>query len=316
MKKVAAVLLTISLVAVLLPSGLTFQSQVPAFLWSPHQDVSSNNILKETVNYQTLPMKDLAKSVMSEGGWSNLLCGKETQQPVDIAILFVGRELHSLDISGSRHADLALLDLIKVSLRRSNFSLAFPYVAASEEEDSVENYLISEFTETCGHDFGLKNVAFLDSCSVEGENFEKLADFDSVNDYVVSRMEKRPTGQTDLLVFCHAGFLSPQHSESQIFSKLITSVEQSGAKYTVLYVSDPYRPIQYPSHRELERFLADSTFGNGSANSTFCDGVCQIKSSLLEGILVAIVLLIILISGLCCMMGIDTPTRFEAPQDS
>ncbi|RVW48819.1 hypothetical protein CK203_104307 [Vitis vinifera] len=29
-----------------------------------------------------------------------------------------------------------------------------------------------------------------------------------------------------------------------------------------------------------------------------------------------IVLLIILISGLCCMMGIDTPTRFEAPQDS
>lgn len=30
----------------------------------------------------------------------------------------------------------------------------------------------------------------------------------------------------------------------------------------------------------------------------------------------AVVLLIILISGLCCMMGIDTPTRFEAPQDS
>lgn len=29
-----------------------------------------------------------------------------------------------------------------------------------------------------------------------------------------------------------------------------------------------------------------------------------------------IVLLIILISGICCMMGIDTPTRFEAPQES
>ncbi|KAL8128693.1 hypothetical protein V2J09_017848 [Rumex salicifolius] len=29
-----------------------------------------------------------------------------------------------------------------------------------------------------------------------------------------------------------------------------------------------------------------------------------------------LVLLIILISGLCCMMDIDTPTRYEAPQDS
>ncbi|MBA0853108.1 hypothetical protein Goshw_013598 [Gossypium schwendimanii] len=29
-----------------------------------------------------------------------------------------------------------------------------------------------------------------------------------------------------------------------------------------------------------------------------------------------IVLLLILVSGLCCMMGIDTPTRFEAPQEN
>lgn len=72
----------------------------------------------------------------------------------------------------------------------------------------------------------------------------------------------------------------------EIFSELISSVEQSGSNYAVLYVSDPFRSIQYPSHRELERFLAESTFGNGSANSTICDEVCQIKSSLLEGLLV------------------------------
>ena len=29
--------------------------------------------MKEAVNYQTLSPKDLAKSVVSEGGWSNLL---------------------------------------------------------------------------------------------------------------------------------------------------------------------------------------------------------------------------------------------------
>lgn len=72
----------------------------------------------------------------------------------------------------------------------------------------------------------------------------------------------------------------------KIFSELLSSVDQSGAKYAVLYVSDPIKSIQYPSHRELERFLAESASGNASANSTACDEVCQIKSSLLEGLLV------------------------------
>lgn len=70
----------------------------------------------------------------------------------------------------------------------------------------------------------------------------------------------------------------------QILSELISSVESLGAKYEVLYLSDPFRSIQYPSRRELERFLAEGTAG--SLNSTICDEVCQIKSSLLEGVLV------------------------------
>lgn len=71
-----------------------------------------------------------------------------------------------------------------------------------------------------------------------------------------------------------------------ILSQLLDSVNQLGAKYTVLYVSDPFKSMQYLSQRGLERFLAEGTAGNGSANSSLCDGLCQIKSSLLEGILV------------------------------
>lgn len=63
-------------------------------------------------------------------------------------------------------------------------------------------------------------------------------------------------------------------------------MEQSGAKYAALYVSDPFRSISYPLYRELERFLAEGIGGNGTTNSTGCDEVCQIKSSLLEGVLV------------------------------
>lgn len=57
-------------------------------------------------------------------------------------------------------------------------------------------------------------------------------------------------------------------------------MDNSGEKYAVLYVSDPFKSIQYPSHREVERFLAEGT------NSTVCGEVCKIKSSLLEGLLV------------------------------
>lgn len=68
----------------------------------------------------------------------------------------------------------------------------------------------------------------------------------------------------------------------EIFSELLLSMEQSGQKFASLYVSCPY---SNPSLRELERFLAEDSAGNALTNST-CDGVCQIKSSLLEGVLV------------------------------
>ncbi|OAY54577.1 uncharacterized protein LOC110611857 [Manihot esculenta] len=299
---------------------LGFPPTAPAFFWSSHRDQQfPNNRMDEAVNYQTISSRDLARSILAEGGWSNLLCAEQKlQQSLDLALVFVGRELLSSDISTSKNADRALVNMLKVSFTRSNFSLAFPYVAASEES-SMENSLVSSFAENCGQDTGINNVAFSESCFIEGDNFQKLADVHAVHDYLVSKMEKRTNGQADLVVFCHGGSYSAKglekpQSESQILSELISSVESLGAKYEVLYLSDPFRSIQYPSRRELERFLAEGTAG--SLNSTICDEVCQIKSSLLEGVLVGIVLLIILISGLCCMMGIDTPTKFETPQDS
>lgn len=66
----------------------------------------------------------------------------------------------------------------------------------------------------------------------------------------------------------------------ETFAELVNSMDQSGEKYAVLYVSDPFKSIKYPSYREVERFLQEST------NSTGCGEVCKIKSSLLEGLLV------------------------------
>lgn len=134
---------------------------------------------------------------------------------------------------------------------------------------------------------------------------------------MTKRKEESHKGKTDLVVFCNGPQASKNVDRTQsegtstselwalfdiilpfaefsciciflgeVLSELISSVEESGAKYAVLYVSDLSRSIQYPSYRDLQRFLAESTTGNGSTNSTACDGVCQLKSSLLEGLLV------------------------------
>ncbi|KAK2433312.1 2-C-methyl-D-erythritol 4-phosphate cytidylyltransferase [Trifolium repens] len=309
------------IVAIFIPNGVfSIPSTVPAFLWSSHYNLVSDNGLKESVNYQVISPKDLAKSVFSEAGWSNFLCkGKKSQDPLDLALLFVGGELQSSDLSLNKHASSALSDLLKDSFVRSNTSMAFPYVSASEDVN-LEDSLVSGFAEACGDDLGIGNVAFLGSCSMGNGNHEETPALHSVQAYLTKRMEESHKGKTNLVVFCNGQSQASKNvdrtqSEGEVLSELISSVEETGAKYAVLYVSDLSRSIQYPSYRELQRFLAESATGNSSINSTACDGVCQLKSSLLEGLFVSIVLLIILISGLCCMMGIDTPTRFEAPQE-
>ncbi|KAK6921308.1 V-type proton ATPase subunit S1/VOA1, transmembrane domain [Dillenia turbinata] len=348
-KAVSVAFVIVFVMAAWIPFGSS-SSIVPAFLWSPHQ----NSKMKEAVNYQTISPKDLAKSVFSDGGWSSLLCSrKNLQASAEVALVFVGSRMQTVDVSGNKFVDPDLVDLLKNSFARSNLSMAFPYIAAAEST-SMESSLISEFIDMCGNDIQAGNIAVTESCSVEGEDLTRLSGLQSLHEYLNSRIGKRSNGDADLVVFCHPGSgfpnkLGEQDSEGDIVSKVISSVEQSGATYSVLYVSDPSKSIHHPFSGHLERFLVEGTSGNGSANST-CDEVCQIKSSLLEGLLVGgieatgsiicslkivsrsmielsrrkftsvevkegLVLLIILISGLCCMAGIDTPTRFEVPQD-
>lgn len=73
-------------------------------------------------------------------------------------------------------------------------------------------------------------------------------------------------------------------SSGEVLTDVVNSLKHSNVKYTVLYASRPHRAIQYPGHLSL-RFLAEGNQSSASANST-CDGVCQLKSSLLEGIFV------------------------------
>ncbi|KAK9088672.1 hypothetical protein Scep_027754 [Stephania cephalantha] len=56
----------------------------------PHRPLDSGM----NVDYRTIPQKDLAKFVLSEGGWSKLLCTREkVRRLVDVALVFVGKEM-------------------------------------------------------------------------------------------------------------------------------------------------------------------------------------------------------------------------------
>ncbi|KAM3273969.1 hypothetical protein ACQJBY_043255 [Aegilops geniculata] len=285
----------------------------PAFLWAPKNYGLSPNEVKEVVHYQTISPKSLADSVLEEGGWSNLVCSKDgPQKNVDVAVLFLGSKLQSSDISKDKQVDPALADILKLSFSSSEFSMAFPYVAMSDDE-ALENSLLSGFTENCEDGSGGNHITYTDTCTASSESVKKHLNMDSVQDLVKSRMGNNPSGPTELIVFCSGGFKDNAKTEGQLLLDLVSVLDKSGAKYTVLYASQPYGLLENPLDLPLARYLAEKT--NTKPVLEKCDGECQLKSTLLEGVFVGVVLLIILISGLCCMMGIDTPSRFEAPQD-
>ncbi|CAO2143116.1 unnamed protein product [Urochloa humidicola] len=286
----------------------------PAFLWAPKNYGFRSDDAKEVVHYQTVSPKSLAKSVLEEGGWSNLM--EDAQRNVDVAIVFLGSKLQSSDISKDKQVDPALADTLKLSFTSSEFSMAFPYVSTSDDE-KLENSLLSGFAENCNSGFQRNRVTYTDTCTVNGQDLKKHRSMDSIRDLVTSRMGNNPSGQPDLIVFCSGGFedLDPAKSEGELLSELVSMLKKSGAKYTILYASQPSGLLENPSNMPLGRYLAEKT-NTTKAGLGKCDGECLVKSTLLEGTFVGIVLLIILISGLMCMMGIDTPSRFEAPQES
>lgn len=303
-------LTTLFLAATMVDFVKSTSATAPAFLWSPQNHGLSHVDNKETVDYRVLSPKDLVNSVLFEGGWSNFMCAPEKlRQNMDVALVYVGKKLQSSDISKSVHMDPTLMDLLKTSFTTSNISMSFPYVDVSDEKNTLENSLISTFVESCGNELGIDDIAYMESCSIDGKNLQRLQGPKELEDFVVTKMENGVSGKTSLIVYCDDG---SYQSEGKTLSTLVEFLKKYSATYSVLYASDPYMFNHYHSHLAM-RSLAEH---NTSVNSTLCDGVCQLKSSLLEGLFVAIVLLIILISGLCCMMGIDTPTRFEAPQES
>ncbi|GLJ48812.1 hypothetical protein SUGI_1029360 [Cryptomeria japonica] len=295
---------------------------VPAFIWSNNPSRYSGYDNEGSVNYNIISPGDLAKNVLNMAGWSQILCSeKKRDEAAEVALVFIGSKLRSQDISRKGGTDAEIIELLKESFKESDFSMAFPYVALSEDRGSITNSLLSGFMKNCDHGFRNIEIAVVASCSVEGTNIKKLSDLKAVNEYVNEKKQLRTDGDTNLIFVCSDKSPVIEESgrtemESKNLANILMDLKQSGIAYSVLYTSDPYEMAPLLRFEKLERLLIANASENTSTNVTYCDIVCQSKASMLEGFLVGLVLLIILLFGLSCMMGIETPTRFEAPHES
>lgn len=264
---------------------------------------------------------------MQKFGWSSLLCNPNPSDGehgrLDAVVAFIGNELHSEGIAHESSIDSSpVLRILKDYFSSSSYSIALPYVSISSENGGILNTLVSTIEDSCNLKTRPGKTAILGSC-LKGmvdakrpylaEGLELLDNAESVKDFILSRKASRTASETDIILACSVSNIGLVQGEAEgdMLATVLSALHQSGTRSTVFYASDPSETTR--GYRYNGRMLA----ANATANTTTtCDEVCETIASVYEGVIVAVTLLIILISGLCCMMGIDTPSRFESAQES
>ncbi|KAG6543634.1 hypothetical protein Mapa_014997 [Marchantia paleacea] len=305
MAQLRSMLLLCPLLAFLLIGASASLSLVPAFVWS-----NTRNVDDRSITYQTLSSESVVEQIISEFS-SPLL--QEQAPPVDFVLAFIGNKLRSVEVSRAVSSASDLLPVIQGAVTSSKSSLAIPYVTPLKRENTFAKLLdlASADLMSADKESKLGDVVVAGSCASDTTGAKKYESLDQLKAYLTSRND----GKADLIIVCshvQSSFESKQPlSEGEIMGAVLKILEESKAKYVASYVTDLVEEnvLALSKRRHLGTKLRVS-------NETFCDGLCQTKATMLEGLFVAITLLIILISGICCMAGITTPNRFETAKES
>ncbi|CAM6026709.1 unnamed protein product [Sphagnum balticum] len=289
---------------------------VPAFLWTDQRC-----LIKEgrSIDYQVQSPESLGNALVDKFVRPAIESSRGSDEvPPEMIVVFMGNKLRSVDIS--RTDELASSDLVKTLERLvagSKYSLSIPYVSIRRDQISTAETLVSVLHRELGSLSRMGEVAVSGSCSVGKQSIKRLAGVPDLKAYLETRKETRAHGETDVLMVCYTPYLDrtapgTSVSEGRALNEVISNLRSSGTRHVALYTSDPKGATE--GHLTISvRHLIDSASGN---ETTSCDAVCHSRARILEGVFVAIVLITILVSGLCCMMGVKTPTRFELPKES
>eukprot|EP00245_Coleochaete_scutata_P005980 TRINITY_DN20045_c0_g1_i1.p1 TRINITY_DN20045_c0_g1~~TRINITY_DN20045_c0_g1_i1.p1 ORF type:complete len:329 (-),score=48.59 TRINITY_DN20045_c0_g1_i1:693-1679(-) len=307
-------------------SALENFRSVPAFLWSDHAYLGGVQNTDDVVPTSKQFASGLFQSLLHSNdektsSWPFIEgLDRTADGSPDLILAFVSKQAGNIyDIASSSTEDDPLF-LFKQQLDSSNTSLSLPRVNIGDEKMGVAMTLVNAFNgavvSTGEHAKG--SVAMAGACGVCDEcteGVQLLVTPSEVEEYLMDRVAARTPGQTDLLVICSdeaAGDLPSQRTLEEEVSAMTAYgelVRKTTAHYMAVYISDPLEVTMLSS--QTQRRILMKTY-----NSTHCDADCQYKASILEGLGVVLVLLITLISGLCCMYGIESPTRFEVPKDN
>lgn len=301
------------------PGSASASWSVPAFVWSNTGFVqsSSSSLEYQTISFEKLisdlfgALKGQSKEELSQ----NTVFSATVGEKPDLVLAFVGKELNSQHLAQyGEDEELTAnpLSSIKTALDDATSSRVLPYITSetSKTQESVTAQLLNVFREN----FPEGQAVIVGDCQITPAGGRTLKAVDDVKAYLEERAVKKLEGQTDLLLMCAPSTEADAERdlllrEGGLFSSAYSSIQEFGVKHVVLYTSDPKESIG------ARRIVLDTDTTAVTYNRT-CDDSCLTRSLMLETLAVVIVLLITLISGLCCLGAVDSPTRFEAPRDS
>lgn len=99
-------------------------------------------------------------------------------------------------------------------------------------------------------------------------------------------------------------------ADVEAFLKTYGEVRGLAPKHVAVFATDPTEARRAAAARR--RLVLQKR----QPDAPLCDAACRTKATLWETLFVAITLLIVLVSGLCCLIAVDTPDRFEVPKDA
>lgn len=286
MVTMAAVLVALTAVAgaaALAPETLTggALSSLPAraFLWAATPDLLSRG----QISYQATPTSALAA----------MLQGKEAAPEVTVVV--VGKHMLTKPQSA---AMVAGLDAVRKAAPAWS---ALQQVVA--DPAAAPQSLASQIAATAP----LTHVA--GDCALEASETVKLVGggVAAAADFVRSTA----TAETPLvlLVCLPAG---DEGAEMAAVTALDAALHASGKRFLGLYASEPLgAAAAAAAGGAARRSLLLFGFGGSGDGGEENDELFFLQGSLVRALIVVLFTLVALLSGLCCLMSLDTPTRFE-----
>ena len=108
-----------------------------------------------------------------------------------------------------------------------------------------------------------------------------------------------PAGSTSVLLACH-------DAAPGTLAALRAALAAAAPRHLVVLAAAEGAPA--PSAPAKRRALLDAT-------ATSCDDTCQAQATLLQFAAIIMLIVIMALSGICCMHSLEGPTRFEVSKD-